>query len=146
MGADATAPGPDAGAGRDVSVADGGGGADGDSALWRGAVQFRAGTGPLAMSAVEMVPDVEKMRVAFTADRAAAAAGRACIAEATERPGGECADSVRVALLIASPPKATAVPAAAAHFALLDEQLQAPLDSRLRSALEITVALRNAIP
>jgi type IV pilus assembly protein PilW len=123
-------------------------GRDGDGALfvWD---DGNSGTTPFS---TELVPDVENMQVLYgiapgtpnqvtayeTADAVAAAA--------LSNQEFNQVISVKVALLLASPPQtsAIAIPTAAPTFNLLGTTVTVPMDNRLRKVFDVTIDVRNA--
>jgi len=114
-------------------------GRDTDSSLWtydEGTAQFQ-----------ELVPDVENMQVLYgvaptTPNQVTQYVTANAVADFNQ------VVSVKVALLVASPPGQPAVtlPTAAdvQPFSLLETTVTPPLDTRLRKALTTTIAVRNA--
>jgi type IV pilus assembly protein PilW len=149
-------------AGSQVAVADTiafyiGVGADGDGALYSYELAPNA---TFATPSVEVVPDVENMQILYgvdttgsysvteyvTADQVtnAVAANPNCLQIAGAGPVAfNCVISVKVAVLVASPPGAVPRPAAAQVFNLLGTQVTAPLDTRARQSFDMTISLRN---
>jgi type IV pilus assembly protein PilW len=116
-------------------------GRDGDSSLW----VYHDSTGAF----LELVPDVENMQVLYGVASTTPSTVTQYVtsnnlpAAATDFNG---VVSVKVALLVASPPgqNALAVPAAAPKYSLLGTTVTAPLDNRLRRVVSATVTSRNA--
>lgn len=150
-------------AGSQVGVADTivfyiGKGADGDGALYSYAL---AGNATFANAAAEVVPDVENMQILYgvdtggtfattnyvTADQVPAAAAGNPTCQAIAGTGAvdfNCVESVRIALLVASPLNAIPPPKTARTFNLLGTTVTAPIDTRMRRVFETTISLRNA--
>ncbi len=114
-------------------------GRDTDSSLW----QFDESTGLFQ----ELVPDVENMQVLYgvapvTPNQVTQYVTANLVADFNQ------VVSVKIALLVASPPGQPAVtlPTAATvqPFSLLDTTVNPPLDTRLRKVLNTTIAVRNA--
>jgi type IV pilus assembly protein PilW len=132
-------------------------GRDGDGALY---TYSTAGQPQFNSPPTELVPDVENMQILYgidtngsmaateyvTADQvSAAAAGNP---DCQPLPGSgpvefNCVISVKIALLVASPPGAVPMPTKARTFDLLGTQVTAPIDTRMRQVFETTVSLRD---
>lgn len=100
-------------------------------------------------TSTELVPDVEGMQVLYGV--APTQANQVTTYVTADRVVPTVANfnqviSVKVALLLASPPlvSAVAVPATAPTFSLLGTTITAPKDSRLRKVVDVTIAARNA--
>jgi type IV pilus assembly protein PilW len=150
-------------AGAQVAVADTlvyyiGVGADGDGALYS---YEMAPNSTFATPSVQVVPDVENMQVLYgvdtngnlsateyvTADQVAnaVAANPDCQQIAGSGPVAfNCVVSVRIAILVASPPGAVPKPTAAQSFNLLGTTITPPIDTRVRQAFDMTVSLRDS--
>lgn len=151
------------GAGSQVGVFDTavfyiGTGRDGDGALY---TYSTAGQPQFDTPPAELVPDVENMQILYgidtngsmaateyvTADQVSAAvAGNP---DCQPLPGSgpvafNCVISVKIALLVASPPGAIPMPTQARTYDLLGTQVTAPIDTRMRQVFETTVSLRDA--
>jgi type IV pilus assembly protein PilW len=93
----------------------------------------------------ELVPDVENMQVLYgIAPTNPNQVTQYVTADLV--PDFNQVVSVKVALLVASPPGQPAVnlPAAALPFTLLETTVTPPIDTRLRKVLSTTIAVRNA--
>lgn len=119
-------------------------GADGDGALMR--LDLNGGT---AFSAQELVPDVENMQVLYGYD----ANGTQSVSQyytansifpAVLNPAQIM--TVKIAVLVATPPNTVPRPSTAQVFNLLGTQVTAPQDTRQRQVFDATIALRNAVP
>jgi hypothetical protein len=104
-----------------------------------------------AAGSVELVPDVENMQVLYGIVPAPANPNvepgiATAYVTADQVPDFNRVVSVKVALLIASPPgmKAVTTPTAAPTFAVLGTTVTAPVDTRFRKVFDVTVAARNA--
>jgi len=103
-------------------------------------------------ASTELVPDVENMQVLYgIAPTTPNLVTQYVTADAVPLNGSGLPDfnrviSIKVAMLVASPPGAPAVraPAVAPTYALLGTTVTAPLDTRMRKVFDITVAARNA--
>jgi hypothetical protein len=119
-------------------------GRDGDGALF----VWDDGSSGAAPFSTEMVPDVENMQVLYGV--APTTANQVTVYETadTVAAAGQFNQviSVKVALLLASPPLAGAipVPTTAPTFNLLGATITAPKDNRLRKVFDVTIAARNA--
>lgn len=94
---------------------------------------------------IELVPDVENMQILYGIAPATPNLATAYVT-ADQVPDFNRVISVKVALLLVSPPGAAAVqiPAAAPTFALLGTTVTAPRDARLRKVFDIAITARNA--
>lgn len=150
-------------AGSQVAVADTivfyiGKGADGDGALYSYSL---GGNATFANPTGEIVPDVENMQILYgvdtggtfaateyvTADQVPAAAAGNPTCQAIAGTGAvdfNCVESIRIALLVASPLNATKPPTAARTYTLLGTSVTVPIDTRLRRVFETTISVRNA--
>jgi type IV pilus assembly protein PilW len=126
-------------------------GADGDGALF---VYDTNGT--TVFTAQELVPDVEAMQILYGIDSLPATYTTSDYVTANNVTNGFLPSlpgsatwnnvlSVRFALLVASPPGAIPLPAAALTYNLLGTTVTAPIDTRSRQVFEITVSARNAV-
>jgi type IV pilus assembly protein PilW len=123
-------------------------GRDGDGALFL----WDDGSSPTAPFSTELVPDVENMQVLYgvaptnpTQVTAYETANTVAAAVLNNQEFNQVI-SVKVALLLASPPGAGAIPtpAVAPTFTLLNVAVTPPLDNRLRKVFDVTIAARNA--
>ena len=150
------------GAGSQVAVADTivyyiGVGRDGDGALYSYSL---APNSSFQNAPTVVVPDIENMQILYgvdtdgslaateyvTADQVSNAVSGNPDCQAISGTGGvefNCVVSVKIALLVASPPNAVPAPAQAPTFDLLGTKVQAPIDTRMRQVFETTVALRD---
>jgi type IV pilus assembly protein PilW len=127
-------------------------GADGDGALWRGdfnlpqvcSANATCVAHPGYMVANEVVPDVENMQVLYGVDPLETGAVTT-YQTADQVANFNSVESVRIGLLIASPPATTPIPSAANSDTVLGTTVTEPIDARQRRVIEITVALRNAL-
>lgn len=132
-------------------------GADGDGALYSYSL---AGDPTFQHKPTEIAPDVENMQILYGVDTGGAMAATeyvpadqvaSAVANNPNCPtmagtsGVEfnCVVSVKIALLVASPPNAVPQPATAPTFDLLGTTVTAPRDTRLRQVFETTVTLRD---
>ncbi|HLK71813.1 MAG TPA: PilW family protein [Steroidobacteraceae bacterium] len=140
----------------DVSVFYIGVGADGDGALFRYEGKGGVLGGPLS-SNQELVPDVENMQILYGVETAASAGTQSADqyvtadAVATKSLTGDFNGviSVKIALLVASPPAAVPKGAAVASsppLLLGDTWSLSAADNRLRKVYEQTMFLRNMSP
>jgi hypothetical protein len=154
-------------AGSQVAVADTvafyiGIGADGDGALFSYELAPNATFSAANTPAVEVVPDIENLQILYgvdtngtltaaayvTANQVAALVQNNpnCYPPGSVGPvtqGFNCVVSVKVAVLVASPPGAVPLPAHPQQFNLLGTTVTAPLDTRARQSFDVTVQLRN---
>lgn len=95
--------------------------------------------------AIELVPDVENMQVLYGIAPVTPNLATAYVT-ADQVPDFNRVISLKVALLVASPPGAAAVrvPTVAPVYALLGTTVTAPIDARLRKVFDVTIAARNA--
>jgi type IV pilus assembly protein PilW len=133
-------------------------GADGDGALYSYSL---AGNATFANPPAEVVPDVENMQVLYGVDTGGAFAATQYVT-ADQVPGAvagnlncpavagtapvdfNCVESVKIALLVASPLNTTPAPKTARTFNLLGTTVTAPIDTRMRRVFETTISVRNA--
>lgn len=121
-------------------------GADGDSALKRLSLNAPNAPVPGQLTDQEVVPDVENMQVLY------GVANAGTWVPAQYVTADQVADfrsvvSVKVALLVASPPGAgTGPPVAQGPFTLLNTTVTAAADNRQRRVFEFTVGIRNQMP
>jgi type IV pilus assembly protein PilW len=123
-------------------------GRDGDGALF----VWDDGSNGTTPFSTELVPDVENMQVLYgTAPSAANQVTAYQTADAVAAAAGSNQEfnqviSVKVALLLASPPLtgAMAIPTAQPTFHLLGTTVTAPIDNRLRKVFDVTIDVRNA--
>jgi hypothetical protein len=113
-------------------------GSDGDAALWR----LEQVGGPAFAAPEELVPDVENMQVLYGIDPAGTQTATAYVT--ADQVGTTNVVSVRVALLVASPPGSRPLPGLP-PFNLLGAQVTAPANNRLRRVFYATFNLRNAV-
>lgn len=118
-------------------------GADGDGALFSADV-----TSGNALTATELVPDIEAMQILYGLDTT----GTQTVSEyvtADQVTDFTSVMSVQIALLAAGPPGSATLPAAAATantYNLFGTTVTAPRDTRSRQVFEVTVAARNSLP
>ncbi|GAC1452372.1 MAG: PilW family protein [Steroidobacteraceae bacterium] len=113
-------------------------GSDGDGALWR----LEQVNGP-ALTAEELVPDVENMQVLYGIDTAGNQTASQYVT--ADQIGTFNVVSLQVAVLAASPPGSTPAPAAAIQYNLLGNTFTAPRDNRLRKVFFAMINLRDAV-
>ena len=113
-------------------------GSDGDGALWR----LEQVGGPAFAAPEELVPDVENMQVLYGIDTAGTQTASAYVT--ADQVGTANVVSIRVALLVASPPGSRPL-AGLPPFNLLGTQVTAPANNRLRRVFYATFNLRNAV-
>jgi type IV pilus assembly protein PilW len=113
-------------------------GSDGDASLWR----LEQVNGPGFAQPEELVPDVENMQVLYGIDPSGTQTASAYVTG--DQVGALNVVSIQVALLVASPPTAKQIPAAA-PFTLLGNALTVPVDSRMRQVFYATINLRDAV-
>ena len=113
-------------------------GSDGDAALWR----LEQVGGPAFAAPEELVPDVENMQVLYGIDTAGTQTASAYVT--ADQVGTANVVSIRVALLVASPPGSRPL-AGLPPFNLLGTQVTAPANNRLRRVFYATFNLRNAV-
>lgn len=150
------------GAGSQVGVFDTivfyiGTGRDGDGALY---TYSTSGQPQFNTPPAELVPDVENMQILYgidtngsmaateyvTADQVSAAVAGNPDCQALPGSGPvefNCVISVKIALLVASPPGAVPMPTQARTYDLLGTHVIAPIDTRMREVFETTVSLRD---
>jgi len=100
---------------------------------------------------VELVPDVESMQVLYgvvppPANPNVEPGVATAYVTADQVPDFNRVVSIKVALLVSSPPGTIAVraPTAAPTYALLGTTVTAPIDARFRKVFDVTIAARNA--
>ena len=113
-------------------------GSDGDSSLWR---LEQPNGGPAFGLPEELVPDIENMQVLYGVDTAGTQTASAYVT--ADQVGAINVVSIQVALLVASPPSAKQLPAAA-PYNLLGNAATAPVDNRMRQVFYATMNLRDA--
>jgi len=118
-------------------------GADGDGALFSADV-----TSGNALTATELVPDIEAMQILYGLDTT----GTQTVSEyvtADQVTDFTSVMSVQIALLAAGPPGSAQLPSASAAaytYNLFGTTVSAPKDTRSRQVFEVTIAARNSLP
>ncbi|HVN45397.1 MAG TPA: PilW family protein [Steroidobacteraceae bacterium] len=113
-------------------------GSDGDSSLWR----IEQVNGPGFAAPEELVPDVENMQVLYGIDPAGTQTAAAYVT--ADQVGTLNVVSIRVALLVSSPPE-TRPTVAATPYNELGTAVTAPVDNRIRNVFNATINVRDAV-
>ncbi|MGB9429806.1 MAG: PilW family protein [Gammaproteobacteria bacterium] len=115
-------------------------GADGSPSLMQASTTASGG-----FSAQELVPGVENMRVLYGVDLTGSQVPTQYEnAEAVDAAGNwPQVVSIKIALLTRSNTAAVPLPAAAVPYTLLNSNITAPLDTRMRQTFLTTISLRN---
>jgi len=113
-------------------------GSDGDASLWR----LEQLNGPGFGAPEELVPDIENMQVLYGIDPAGTQTAAAYVT--ADQVAGNNVVSIRVALLVASPPS-NKPPAAPAAYNMAGTQVTVPWDYRRRQVFYATINLRDAV-
>jgi type IV pilus assembly protein PilW len=113
-------------------------GSDGDASLWR----LEQLNGPGFGAPEELVPDIENMQVLYGIDPGGTQTAAAYVT--ADQVAGNNVVSIRVALLVASPPS-NKPPAAPAAYNVAGTAVAVPWDYRRRQVFYATINLRDAV-